>query len=232
MIQSRRKREAEKIIEVGKYKIEKVQKFKYLGTILTENNEEIEEIRSRIHAANKAYYAILTVFKNRDINCKYKTILYKTLIRPILTYGCENWAFTGMAIKQIDIFERKVLRRIYGPTKEGDQWRKRYNAEIYEDIAISNYVRIKRLQWAGHVVIMKDQRIPNKMISARFEGRRRKGRPRTRWEDQVQKDAKGLLGVRGWRRIAQEREEWKARIEEAKDRLRSKEPDKRSSSPQ
>jgi hypothetical protein len=63
----------------------------------------------------------------RKINVYSKTELYFTLIRPILTYGAETWAATETELQKLLIFERKILRTIYGPVKDRDNWRIRTN---------------------------------------------------------------------------------------------------------
>lgn len=82
---------------------------------------------------------------------------------------------------------------------DGGKGSMRNSYHMYGDIAISTWVRIKRLEWAGHVIRMEDSRIPKKIITARFEGGRRRGRPRARWEDMVREDTVSMLGVRVWR---------------------------------
>jgi hypothetical protein len=51
----------------------------------------------------------------------------RTLIRPILTYGAETWAATESELQKLLICERKILRKIYGPVKDRDNWRIRIN---------------------------------------------------------------------------------------------------------
>jgi hypothetical protein len=87
----------------------------------------------------------------------------------------------------------QILRRIYGRIKENGQWRCRYNTELYElyeDIDIVNDVKLRRLQWAGHVIRMPEETIPRKVMMGRLEGVRLIGRPKKRWMDGVRTDAK------------------------------------------
>jgi hypothetical protein len=49
------------------------------------------------------------------------------LIRPIVTYGAETWAATESELQKLLIFEREILRKIYGPVKDQDNWRVRTN---------------------------------------------------------------------------------------------------------
>ena len=68
------------------------------------------------------------------------------------------------------------------------------------------------------VIRMKEQRIPKKGLNGNFRTARPVGRQRTRWADVVQRDARQLLGIRGWRSKAANRDEWRCLMREAKAR--------------
>ena len=59
-----------------------------------------------------------------------KTRLYKTIIRPAVRYGAETWTVTSRIEKMLMTWERKILRKIHGPTRENGQWRIKSNAEL------------------------------------------------------------------------------------------------------
>jgi hypothetical protein len=79
-------------------------------------------------------------------------------------------------------------------------------------------IKIRRLEWAGHIIRMEEERIPKKVLNGNFHTPRPVGRPRTRWADVVQRDALQLLGIRGWRRRTANRDEWRRLMREAKAR--------------
>jgi hypothetical protein len=86
--------------------------------------------------------------------------MYKTLVRPVVTYACETWVPKENIKTKIRLFERKVLRRIYGPTKEKDgTWRIKSNEELKRltgNKNIINHITAQRLAWFGHVHRMPD----------------------------------------------------------------------------
>jgi hypothetical protein len=79
-------------------------------------------------------------------------------------------------------------------------------------------IKIKRLEWSGHIIRIEEERIPKKVLNGDFHTTRPVGRPRTRWADVVQRDALQLLGIRGWRRRGANRDEWRRLVGEAKAR--------------
>jgi hypothetical protein len=104
-------------------------------------------------------------------------------------------------------WERRILRKIYGPEIRTRVWRKRSNVEIqnmYKSPDIVTEIKVRRLEWLGHVR-MEDTRLPKMVFSAKPEGRRGVGRRRLRWLDD-EADVK-LLGVKRWRIKAQDTKE-------------------------
>jgi hypothetical protein len=114
------------------------------------------------------------------------------------------------------IFERRILRKIYGPVRDQhEEWIIRWNHELYQlykDLPISAYARIQRLQLYGHVMRMGEERLVNRLFKRMPLGTRSKGRPKTRWKDQVHTDMKELKI-----QYTPDRAEWKKQLDRAKD---------------
>jgi hypothetical protein len=136
-------------------------------------------------------------------------------------FGCETWVLPQKSENALRVFERKILRRIFGPVNDNGQWRIRNNHEVYELFKEPDLVtcfKIRRQQWAGHIQRMENTRIPKKALNAKFGGTRTAGRPRGRWEDTARRDATGMIQCRNWKRAANDRTTWRQKKEEAKDR--------------
>jgi hypothetical protein len=87
----------------------------------------------------------------------------------------------------VGVFEKKILRRIYGSIFEGEIWRSRHNEELYhlyDEIDLVTKVRITRLRWAEHIVRMQDKLPCKKITFDKPEGRRRVRRSNLRWMDE------------------------------------------------
>ncbi|CAG9829536.1 unnamed protein product [Diabrotica balteata] len=138
--------------------IEAVNEFVYLGTLVNTENDTTSEINRRICTANRCYFGLNLLFKSTVISRNTKVKLYKTIIRPVLTYGSETWTLTKSNENMLGCFERKRLRRIYRAVNENGVCRRRYNFElyrIYHEPDIVKHIKIGRLTWVGHVMRME-----------------------------------------------------------------------------
>jgi hypothetical protein len=113
--------------KIGEYKFEGISRFTYLGSVLTENNSIIAEISERIKIGNATFYKNPKLLTSKLLTRNIKLKLYLILIIPVVTYGAETWAETESELQKLLIFERKILRKIYGPVKDRDNWRIRTN---------------------------------------------------------------------------------------------------------
>ena len=96
--------------------------------------------------------------------------------------------------RALAVFERKILRKIYGPVKEKELWRIRLNDELEAIIKGENIVRFikcQRIRWLGHIERMQDTAIPKKMYGKPYATRRRGG-PKMRWLDVVSTDLRKM----------------------------------------
>jgi hypothetical protein len=117
------------------------------------------------------------------------------------------------------IFERKIRRKILGPTRSDDgHWRIKPNQEISDILKGQNtigFIKKPRLKWLGHVERMTEDNNVKKIKKWKPMYKRPIGRPKLRWEDDVSEDIKSM-NLRNWRNVAQDGERWKKVIEQAK----------------
>jgi hypothetical protein len=171
-------------IRIANELFDNVAKFKYLGTTLTNQNDIRDEIKNRLNSGNACYYSVQNLLSSRLVSKKLKIKIYKTVILPVVLYGCETWSLTFREDHRLRVFENRVLRKIFGSKRgEDGSWRKLRNDELHSLYSSPNIVRViisKRMRWAGHVARMREGRGVYRVLVGRLEGKRPLGRPRRR----------------------------------------------------
>jgi len=87
--------------------------------------------------------------------------------------------------------------------------------EIIKGENIVKWIKGQRISWLGHLERMEEDRMPKKIFTQELGGTRRRGRPRKRWKEEVERDLQ-MLGVRRWRGLVADRKNWKDIVRQAK----------------
>jgi len=166
---------------------ERVEEFKYLGTTLTNQNSIAEEIKCRLRSGNVCYHSVQNLLSSRLLSKNLKIKINRTIILPVVLYGCETWLLTLWEERKLRVFENMVLRRIFGPRRDEvtGEWRRLHNKEqnyLYSSPSIVRVIKSRRMRWAGHVARMDEER----------------GCIGSSWGNQRERDHWGEVGVDGW----------------------------------
>ena len=197
--------------------LERVDNFVYLGSQLTPNDNIKCEVERRISSATRAFYALNKLFRTRMLSRRSKLRVLSTVVLPVLTFGAEAWSLTATLEQKLLRFENGLLKTICGPIYDVElsTWRRRYTREVRAltlQPLVTDAIRSARLRWLGHLIRAGPNRVIHKVFMEEMDGRRPRGRPRTRWKDVVMADLR-LLGVNpesleelardrvGWRRL-------------------------------
>src|SRR5215470_12726262 len=205
-------------VKIDNSAIERVEEFTYLGVTLTDRNSIREEIKSRLKLGNACYYSVQNLLSSRSLSKKLQIKIYRTIILPVVLYGCETWSLTLREERRLRVFENRVLRRVFGPKRDEviGEWRKLHNEELSDLYSLPNIVRVvksRRMRWAVHVARMGEGRGVHRVLVGKPEGKRPLGRPRRRWEDNIKMDLREMGGGCGdWMELAQDRDSWRALV--------------------
>jgi hypothetical protein len=92
-----------------------------------------EEIKRRLNSGNACYHSVQNLLSSRLLSKNVKVRIYKTMILPVVLYGCETWSVTVREEHILRVFEKRVLRRIFGPKRDRvtGGWRKLHNEELH-----------------------------------------------------------------------------------------------------
>ena len=99
-------------MKIDNRSIERVEEFKYLGTTLTNKNSIQEEIKSRLKLRNDCYYySVQNLLSSSLLSKKLKIKIYRTIILPVVPYGCETWSLTLREERRLRVFEEQLSQQ-------------------------------------------------------------------------------------------------------------------------
>ena len=171
--------------------INEVECFRYLGSHISADCQLDDEINHRIKQAHCAFGRLRKrVFENRNIKLKTKVSVYNAVVLSSLLYGSESWTLYRRQLKSLEKFHMTCLRRLLRVT-----WRdkvpntmvlKRTNSRSLENMLYQS-----QLRWLGHVIRMKDDRLPKQLLYGELSlGSRAVGAPAKRFRDSALKTLK------------------------------------------
>ncbi|KAJ4448527.1 hypothetical protein ANN_10545 [Periplaneta americana] len=158
-----------------------------------DGNGEVEELRAILGSKPSAFCSMMETMGDRTgggrdqwrhldpyksggccsvalLSKNLKVRIYKTVILPVVLYGCETWTLTLREELRLRVFEKKVLRKIFGAKRDEvtGEWRKLHNTELhalYSSPDIIRNIKSRRLRWAGHVARMGESRNGYRVVS-------------------------------------------------------------------
>ena len=190
--------------------LEEVESFPYLGSEVGQSARVEKEVTVRVNKASTVYQMLRRkVFRSRYLSKSTKLRVFRMMVMSTLLYGAETWPVTQKDIRRLTTFQMRCLRDILGLTL----WDRRRNVDVLEECGettVRDQLRLKRLQWLGHVLRMPIHRPQRQIIKSRPRGRRRPpGGTPLRWVDVVNQD---LASLPNWQAVVKDRARWRAFI--------------------
>jgi hypothetical protein len=99
---------------------EGVEEFKHLGTVQTNQSSIQEEIKSRLKSEHVSYHSVQNLLSSTLLPKNIRIKIYRTIILPVVLYGCETWSLTLWEGRRLRMFESRVLRRTFTAYKGRD----------------------------------------------------------------------------------------------------------------
>ena len=188
-----------------------VQSFKYLGSTIDRGGGARKDVENRVTKAWSKWRELSGVICDKKIPTKLKLLVYQTVIRPTLLYGCETWPMSVKDEKRMATTEMRMVRWAMGVSL----LEHRRNEEILEEAKvepIATVMRRRRLEWFGHIKRRHETENIRAVVEMKMEGKRPRGRPKLRWYDTVRRDLKAwkikeewATDREGWRRLCKTR---------------------------
>lgn len=200
-------RNIENRIQVAGGTIENVDKFEYLGSLITWDNNCSEEIKRRIGKATGALASLKHIWSSKKLKIENKLKILNTCVFSVLLYASETWTLKEADRKKLLVFEMKCYRRIlrinWQDMIRNDDIRKRISREE----TIIDTIKKRKLRLFGHICRMDDSRLVKHLLFGKIDGKSRRGRPCREWLDDItdwcQRSGQELF------HLAQDRQAWK-----------------------
>jgi hypothetical protein len=193
------------MLHLNGHGVERVEKFKYLGSILTQNVDPDVEIKCRIEAARAAFNKMKTLFCNDSINLKLRQRMIKCYVWSVLLYGCETWTLKVGTMNRLEAFEmwlhRRMLKIPWTDMVTNTDVLRRARA----DRELLSKIKIRKVSYLGHVMRGEKYHLLQLILEGKICGRRGPGRRQLSWLRNI-REWTGIRSVEELIRIAQDRE--------------------------
>ena len=130
-----------------------------MGTTLTNQNSIQKEIKSGLKSGSTCYHSVQNLLSSSFLPKYLKINIYRTIILPVVLYGCETWPLALREESRLRLSEKRALRSIFGPKRDEvpRKWRKLHIEEpndLYSSPNIVREIKSRRMRWAGNVARM------------------------------------------------------------------------------
>jgi hypothetical protein len=110
-----------------------------------------EEIKGRPNSGNACNHSVQSLLSSCPLSRNLKVEIYKTIILPVVLYGCETWSLTLREEHRLTVFENRALRRIFGPkmNEVTEEWRMMHSEELhnlYSSPDIIRHIKSRRIR--------------------------------------------------------------------------------------
>ena len=159
---------------IGGETMETVRDFTFLGSKITADDESSHEIKRCLLLGRKAMTNLDSISKSRDITLSTKVHLVKTIVFPVVMYGCESWTIKKAECQRIDAFELWCWRRLLRVPWTARRSNQSILKEISPEYSLERLMLKLKLQYFGHLMRRSDS-FEKTLMLGKMEGRRRRG---------------------------------------------------------
>lgn len=190
--------------------LEKVDSFKYLGSIKTDDGTCLKDVKTRIAMAKQKMLQLNNIWKDRGIPNQLKIQILKCLVWPVMLYGCEAWTLRKEEENKINAAEMWFYRRLLRV-----QWtEKRTNESVLQELSVQKEVlkiiNKRKLKYVGHANRNSKTDLMTTVLQGKVESKRNRGRPPISYMNNI--SASSGLRLEEIIHRSRDRDDWRALV--------------------
>ncbi|KAL8566568.1 hypothetical protein ACOMHN_054790 [Nucella lapillus] len=199
-------------VRLQQEEIKGVEKFTYLGSVVSKDGGADDDIKSRISKARHAFKTLQPIWQSSALSLHNKIRIFNTNVKSVLLYGSETWRTTKTNRKKLQTFINRCLRNILNirwpeVISNEDLWTRTKQTPIGEDI------RKRKWGWIGHTMRKPPSNVTRQALDWNPQGKRKVGRPRQTWRRSTEAEVKAAgMTWAELKRISQNRVRWRSAV--------------------
>uniref|UniRef100_A0A914WYL3 DUF6451 domain-containing protein n=1 Tax=Plectus sambesii TaxID=2011161 RepID=A0A914WYL3_9BILA len=196
---------------VGQQRIEEVDQFTYLGSVIGDDGNAEHDVKCRLGKASAVFQRLQPIWRSSTIALPLKIRLFNSIVIPTAVYACETWKMLAGIIRKLNVFQQRCLHRILRITYRDHV----PNKEVHHRTLtrpLAKTVAERRFRFAGHIFWPPPNRLPRTAIKwTPLQGKRKQGQPRITWRKMFTDNLKAISVA--WDKaenIATDRARWRS----------------------
>ena len=200
-------------VQLHQENIKEVDKFVYLGSVVSKDGGTDEDIRCRINKAQHAFNTLRPIWRSTALSLQNKIRIFNTNVKSVLLYGSETWRVTKTNTQKLKAFTNRCLRNILNikwpeVVSNEELWNRTRQTPIQTDIMK------RKWGWIGHTLRKPASNLTRQSLDWNPQGKRKVGRPKQTWRRSVDVEAKAAgMSWAELKRVAQNRVRWRGVVE-------------------
>ena len=197
-------------LQLNQENIKEVDKFVYLGSVVSKDGGTDEDIKCRINKARHAFNTLRPIWRSTALSLRNKIRIFNTNVKSVLLYGSETWRVTKTSTHKLQTFTNRCLRNILNI-----RWPETISNEqlwaTTNQTPMETEIKKRKWSWIGHTLRKPETNITRQALDWNPQGKRKVGRPKQTWRRSIEAETKSTgMSWAELKRTSQNRVRWRS----------------------